>query len=176
VAHAPPVPRARTVTTTIHIDSPIGSLRLSAGADALTAIAFVRDPASVRTDGDPPRPTAVLEQAAVELAEYFAGRRRAFTVPLDPRGTPFQQRVWRELLAIPYGSTVSYSELARRLGAPNATRAVGAANGANPLPIVVPCHRVIAADGTLCGFGGGLPIKRFLLELEGGGAQGRLAL
>jgi methylated-DNA-[protein]-cysteine S-methyltransferase len=117
-------------------------------------------PASIRDDG-------ALAEAAGEIDEYFAGARRAFTVPLVLRGTVFQRRVWEELCRIPYGETISYGELARRIGRPSAVRAVGLANGANPLAIVVPCHRVIGADGTLTGYGGGLPTKRQLLALEG---------
>ncbi|HEY8022769.1 MAG TPA: methylated-DNA--[protein]-cysteine S-methyltransferase [Thermoanaerobaculia bacterium] len=108
-----------------------------------------------------------LAIVAAQLAEYFAGRRRDFDLELDPPGTPFQRQVWGELARIPYGATVSYGELARRVGRPNASRAVGAANGANPIPIVLPCHRVIGSDGSLTGYGGGLPIKRALLSLEG---------
>jgi O-6-methylguanine DNA methyltransferase len=112
---------------------------------------------------DPARCAAV----ARELAEYFAGRRREFTLVVDPPGTPFQREVWGELARIPYGATLSYGELARRIGHPAASRAVGAANGANPIPVVLPCHRVIGSDGSLTGYGGGLPIKRALLALEG---------
>jgi methylated-DNA-[protein]-cysteine S-methyltransferase len=108
----------------------------------------------------------VLDTLAAELAEYFAGARRAFDLPLAPRGTAFQQRVWDQLRALEYGATASYREIAVRIGAPTATRAVGAANGRNPIPIVIPCHRVIGADGRLTGFGGGLELKRRLLELE----------
>jgi methylated-DNA-[protein]-cysteine S-methyltransferase len=111
-----------------------------------------------------PRPFRALR---AQLGEYFAGRRRSFSLTLAPDGTEFQRATWQALTEIPYGETVSYAELARRIGRPAASRAVGAANGANPLPIVVPCHRVIGADGSLTGFGGGLPIKRALLELEG---------
>lgn len=102
-----------------------------------------------------------------QLAEYFAGLRTDFELELAPRGTPFQLRVWEELRTIPYGSTMSYGALARRLGSATLTRAVGLANGANPIAIVVPCHRVIGADGSLVGYGGGLEVKRRLLELEG---------
>ena len=102
-----------------------------------------------------------------ELEEYFAGKRREFTFPLDLRGTDFQLACWRALLAIPYGETRSYADIARAVGKPNAFRAVGMANNRNPIAIVVPCHRVIASDGTLCGYGGGLDVKRKLLELEG---------
>ena len=102
-----------------------------------------------------------------ELEEYFAGKRREFSFPLDLRGTDFQQACWRALLAIPYGETRTYAAIARAVGKPNAFRAVGMANNRNPIAIVVPCHRVIASDGTLCGYGGGLDVKRKLLELEG---------
>jgi methylated-DNA-[protein]-cysteine S-methyltransferase len=102
-----------------------------------------------------------------ELREYFAGKRRKFTVPLDLRGTQFQLRCWRALSDIPYGDTRTYADLARVVGSPKGFRAVGAANHDNPVPIIVPCHRVIASDGSLCGFGGGLEMKRALLELEG---------
>jgi methylated-DNA-[protein]-cysteine S-methyltransferase len=101
-----------------------------------------------------------------QVNEYFAGRRRDFDLPLAPRGTAFQLACWNELQRIPYGDTISYSELARRISRPNAVRAVGAANGANPIPIIIPCHRVIGANGTLTGYGGGLHIKRALLALE----------
>jgi methylated-DNA-[protein]-cysteine S-methyltransferase len=101
-----------------------------------------------------------------QLEEYFAGERSTFDLPLAPQGTPFQLDVWRELERIPYGSTISYSALAQRIGRPNAVRAVGAANGANPIPIIVPCHRVIGANGTLTGYGGGMAIKRALLDIE----------
>jgi methylated-DNA-[protein]-cysteine S-methyltransferase len=102
-----------------------------------------------------------------ELEEYLAGKRREFSFPLDPRGTDFQLACWRALLAIPYGETRSYADIARAVGKPNAFRAVGMANNRNPIAIVVPCHRVIASNGTLCGYGGGLDVKRKLLELEG---------
>lgn len=104
---------------------------------------------------------------ARQLAEYFRGERKDFDLPLAPRGTPFQLRVWEELRRIPYGATVSYAELAARVGNPGAFRAVGRANGTNPIPVVIPCHRVINAGGALGGYGGGLPVKRALLELEG---------
>ena len=117
---------------------------------------------------------AALDFARVQLQEYFAGVRQTFDLPLHPMGTPFQLTVWRELARIPYGATISYGELARRIGQPQAMRAVGAANGRNPLPIVLPCHRVIGADGSLTGFGGGLPTKRFLLAMEDGVARGDL--
>jgi len=109
---------------------------------------------------------AMLEQCAQQLNEYFAQQRREFDVPLEPQGTDFQRRVWKELERIPYGQTCSYADVARSIGSPDAVRAVGAANGRNPIPIVVPCHRVIGSNGNLTGFGGGLPLKKLLLELE----------
>jgi methylated-DNA-[protein]-cysteine S-methyltransferase len=149
------------------IDSPVGPLMLAADASGLRHIEFRdnRHPAD-RSDwhgGD----SEVLQAAEAQLGEYFAGTRRAFDLPLAPRGTDFQLRVWWELARIPFGQTISYAQLAQRLDNPNGTRAVGAANGRNPLPIVLPCHRVIGADGALTGFGGGLPTKDFLLRLEG---------
>ena len=149
------------------IDSPVGPLMLAADDHALRHIEF-RDnchPADRRDwhGGD----NEVLQAAQQQLGEYFAGRRRVFDLPLAPVGTQFQRAVWQALADIPYGGTISYAQLAQRLGNPNGTRAVGAANGRNPLPIVLPCHRVIGADGGLTGFGGGLPTKEFLLRLEG---------
>ena len=149
------------------IDSPVGPLMLAADDNALRHIEF-RDnchPADRRDwhGGD----NEVLQAAQQQLGEYLAGRRRVFDLPLAPVGTQFQRAVWQALADIPYGGTISYAQLAQRLGNPNGTRAVGAANGRNPLPIVLPCHRVIGADGGLTGFGGGLPTKEFLLRLEG---------
>ena len=117
---------------------------------------------------------AVLDEARRELDAYFAGRLETFTVPLAPNGTEFQRRVWSALRDIPFGTTISYAGLARRVSNAAAVRAVGAANGRNPIPIIVPCHRVIGSDGSLTGFGGGIPRKRWLLEHEG--VQGILAI
>jgi methylated-DNA-[protein]-cysteine S-methyltransferase len=116
--------------------------------------------------------THVERQAATQLAEYLAGRRTEFTVPLKPEGTAFDHRVWDAVAAIPYGETVTYGEIARAIGNPNGARAVGTANGRNPIPIIIPCHRVVAACGRLGGYGGGLPLKRRLLDLE---TRGRLS-
>jgi methylated-DNA-[protein]-cysteine S-methyltransferase len=110
---------------------------------------------------------ARCKAVARELTEYFAGTRRNFEVTLAPRGTAFQKRVWEELARIPYGATISYAELAQRVDRPGAARAVGRANGTNPIPVILPCHRVIGADGALTGYGGGVPLKRALLALEG---------
>lgn len=148
------------------VDSPAGPLRLVGKDGALASIQFLAGtrPAPLDPCWEPdPRPFAGI---VAQLEEYFAGRRRTFDIVLQATGTPFQRAVWDALRTIPYATTCSYGALARRIGSPAAIRAVGAANGANPLPIVVPCHRVIGADGSLTGFGGGLPIKRMLLQLE----------
>lgn len=154
-----------SVRWTMMDPTPIGPLTLTADEDALVGISFGIDEATTRStvrDDDCP----VLKEARRQLEEYFAGVRTEFDLPLAPRGTPFQLRVWEQLRLIPYGSTTSYGELASRLGDRNASRAVGLANGRNPIPIVVPCHRVIGADGSLTGFSGGVDTKRRLLELE----------
>ena len=148
------------------IDSPVGRLLLAGDGTSLVQVCFQSGPRPQQPPGGWTADPAPFRTVMAQLAEYFAGKRRRFDLPLAPRGTEFQRRVWRALTEIPYGKTVSYSELARRIDKPSASRAVGLANGANPLPIIVPCHRVIGADGSLTGFGGGLPIKRKLLELE----------
>lgn len=156
-----------TIHTTF-VDSPVGPLFVAASDDGLRAIEFRANRHPVKRDGDwQPGDNAVLRLARKQLGEYFAGKRRTFDLPLSPRGTEFQRSVWTTLATIPYGETVSYAQLAARVGKPSAMRAVGAANGRNPLPIVLPCHRVIGADGSLTGFGGGLPTKQYLLKLEG---------
>ena len=147
-------------------------LRLPSGWDgfeiALRAIEFCRNRHPVKRQDDwREGDNALLRRARAQLDEYFAGARRTFDLPLSPAGTEFQRDVWTTLATIPYGETISYAQLATRVGKPSAMRAVGAANGRNPLPIVLPCHRVIGADGALTGFGGGLPTKQFLLKLEG---------
>lgn len=147
--------------------SPVGVLTLVADATHLRAIRFPRERHPSKHDLPPEGDNAVLAAARAQLDAYFAGTLRTFDLPLSPQGTDFQRGVWTMLARIPYGETWSYAQLAQRLGKPNATRAVGAANGRNPLPIVLPCHRVIGADGSLTGFGGGLPTKQFLLQLEG---------
>jgi methylated-DNA-[protein]-cysteine S-methyltransferase len=147
------------------LPSPLGPLRLF--VDDLGRLVRLDFPGATATAPPATEDAARCAGVAAQLDEYFGRRRREFALDLAAAGTPFQRAVWHELRAIPYGSTISYAELARRLGRPTAMRAVGAANGHNPIPIVVPCHRVIGADGSLTGFGGGLPSKRFLLELEG---------
>jgi O-6-methylguanine DNA methyltransferase len=162
------------------MDSPIGPLFLAASDRGLVALEF--DARSPGQQSIRPSPRDLREEKrgfafeesprmlrpyVSELEEYFAGKRREFTFPLDLRGTDFQKACWQALLAIPYGETRTYADIARAVGKPTAFRAVGMANNRNPIAIVVPCHRVIASDGTLCGYGGGLDIKRKLLELEG---------
>jgi methylated-DNA-[protein]-cysteine S-methyltransferase len=148
-------------------DSPVGALLLVANAQGLTRVHFQAGRQPLQPAPDWRRATAPFAAVRAQLRQYFSGARRTFELPLAPQGTPFQLAVWEALRAIPYGETVSYGELARRLGHAGSARAVGMANGANPLPIIVPCHRVIGADGSLTGFGGGLQIKRALLSLEG---------
>lgn len=151
-----------------HIPSPVGSLKLVASDRGLAAILWENDRAdrvrlgAMREQPDYP----VLVAARRQLEQYFAGERTVFDLPLDFRGTAFQKNVWAALLAIPFGETRSYADIARGLGRPRATRAVGAANGKNLISIVAPCHRVIGSDGSLTGFAGGLDGKRYLLDLE----------
>ena len=151
------------------LPSPIGDLVITASDSGLTGVWFPgKGPvAAARPDDERGPASTLLARASEQLAEYFAGTRTTFDLLLDAGGTAFERRVWDALRTIPYGTTLSYSELARRLGDPRATRAVGAANGKNPIPIIVPCHRVIGANGALTGFGGGLDRKRWLLEHEG---------
>jgi len=143
-------------------DSPIGPLTLVASERGLVALEFGKKEREDCVD-DPKR----LAPYHKQLNEYFAGKRQEFTIALDIRGTDFQKRCWQELLKIPYGQTRSYRQIAEAVGNRNALRAVGLANGQNPIAIIVPCHRVIASDGTLCGYGGGLHVKEELLRLEG---------
>jgi methylated-DNA-[protein]-cysteine S-methyltransferase len=151
------------------MESPVGPLRLIASDEGLRAVLWPdEDPARVRIDGpidtDPTHP--ILGAAVDQLTEYFNGDRTEFDLPLDSAGTEFQSACWSALQEIPYGSTVSYGEQAGMIGRPTAVRAVGAANGRNPLSIVVPCHRVVAADGSLTGFAGGIDTKSWLLKHE----------
>ncbi len=154
-----------------YLRTPIGPLliagSIAGGTDAIRRIEFPRNGEARRpADGWSQTASGAVGEAARQLSEYFLGARTEFDLPLAPEGTEFQRAVWRHLQAIPYGETIAYGDLARRMGNPKASRAVGAANGANPIPIVIPCHRVIGANGKLTGFGGGLPIKEALLSLE----------
>ena len=155
------------------VKSPVGKLKLIASDKGLVAVLWENDPPRrVRLDElveDPRHP--ILVETERQLGEYFAGKRNEFTIALDMRGTHFQRDVWKALLAIPFGETRSYLQLATQLGNPKATRAVGAANGRNPLSIVVPCHRVIGSSGKLTGFAGGLETKAHLLSLEEQGSK-----
>jgi len=150
------------------IDSPVGPLLLTADDAGLTGVRFdARWSADLRIGTPESEAARIIAAARAQLDEYFAGRRTHFDLPLAPVGTPFQRRVWAALAEIPFGRAISYLELARTIGDPRAVRAVGGANGKNPLPIVLPCHRVIGADGSLTGFGGGIERKRWLLVHEG---------
>lgn len=148
-----------------YLDSPVGRLRLVSDGKHLTAIEWEQRQAIDPDDTEKTDPA--LSACAKQLREYFAGERRSFDLPLSPTGTEFQKNVWAALKAIPYGKLRSYRDIAESLDNPKAVRAVGAANGRNPIPIVVPCHRVIGSDGSLTGFAGGLEAKKVLLELEG---------
>lgn len=143
-----------------YINSPIGWLKVCANQSGLTSIDFDATP-------EPSQGNIHTQQAVVELTEYFAGQRQVFSVPLRPSGTKFQQNVWQALTRIPFGKTCSYLDIALAINNPKAVRAVGAANGRNPIPIIVPCHRVIGRDGSLIGFSGGLDKKEWLLKHEG---------
>jgi methylated-DNA-[protein]-cysteine S-methyltransferase len=156
------------MTYVCHMESPLGRLRLESDGEAIGGIYFPQHrhqpEAPVAADD---RDIPVLLDATRQLQEYFGGWRKQFDLPLALQGTAFQQQVWSELQKIPFGQTLNYGELARRIGNEKAVRAVGLANGRNPVSIVVPCHRVIGADGSLTGYGGGLERKAFLLQLEG---------
>jgi methylated-DNA-[protein]-cysteine S-methyltransferase len=153
------------------LDSPIGELLLTGSDRALTGIWMRSHRDERKRTASMLRDDAAFADVRRQLAGYFAGERTAFDLVLAAEGTGFQHRVWSALCAIPYGATISYGELARRIGQPGAARAVGLANGANPIPIVVPCHRVIGADGSLTGFGGGIERKRWLLAHEARAAR-----
>ena len=158
-----------------YFDSPIGPLLLAGAGTKLQVLGFPTGRMALREQAGWQRDTSAFADVRKQLAEYFAGTRRDFELELAPQGTPFQLAVWRQLRTIPFGQTCSYGDIARALAKPLAVRAVGAANGRNPLPIIVPCHRVIGADGSLTGFGGGLPTKEFLLGLEGVALRGPTA-
>lgn len=139
---------------------------LVASPEGLRRLVFPKEDAAAPPQADWREDRQAFSETCRQLEAYFAGDLDNFRLPLAPQGTPFQQRVWKELIKIPYGQTISYGELARRIGNPKASRAVGLANGSNPIPIIIPCHRVIGADGRLTGYGGGLEIKEKLLALE----------
>ncbi len=158
--------------STIFIDSPVGRLQLVADADSLYQIRFADTSAPPAGTVPAPADHPLLNAAADQLSEYFNGTRKTFTLPLCPRGTPFQLSVWELMQRIPFGRTMTYGRLAAALGNPNSARAVGGAANKNPLPLVIPCHRVVGARGRLTGFAAGLTVKRFLLDLEAGTGAG----
>ena len=151
-----------------NLDSPIGTLLLVGDGRALHGLYMQEGRTAIAVHEDWEAADEPFADATAQLADYFAGRRTVFDLPLAMVGSPFQRRVWRALQDIPYGETISYGELANRIGVPSASRAVGVANGHNPISVIVPCHRVIGADGSLTGYGGGLERKRVLLDLEAG--------
>jgi len=145
-----------------HYKAPLGIIEIEADDKAITGLRLLNNnPAAWQTSANP-----LIKEACIQLDEYFAGKRRIFDLPLSPEGTPFQQTVWKRLQEIPYGQTISYAQLAKAVGNPKACRAVGSANGKNPIAIIIPCHRVIASDGSLGGFASGLENKIQLLALE----------
>lgn len=148
------------------IESPVGPLLLAGDGSGLRQINFVHGRHPAAPDPLWKQDRRAFKEVIAQLEAYFAGTLEEFDVPLTPEGTPFQQKVWKNLCDIPFGETISYGELARRIGNPSASRAVGLANGTNPIPIIIPCHRVIGSNGKLTGYGGGLPIKEKLLALE----------
>ena len=150
-----------------YYDSPIGPLLTAGDNTHLHLISFPTGSTAISPKPEWRRDDASFKECHTQLADYFAGTRHAFDLPLKPSGTPFQQSVWAALQDIPFGETISYGTLAKTIGRPKASRAVGAANGANPIPIMIPCHRVIGADKSLTGFGGGLELKASLLQHEG---------
>ena len=149
-----------------HLESPLGVLLLASGDTGLCKINFPKNGKPASADPGWHKDPSALAEPIRQLRAYFAGELESFDLSLAPEGTVFQQKVWDELCKIPYGETISYGELAKRIGNPNASRAVGLANGSNPIPIIIPCHRVIGSNGKLTGYGGGLPIKEKLLALE----------
>jgi methylated-DNA-[protein]-cysteine S-methyltransferase len=147
------------MTFSTKFSSPVGPLTLEGDDNSLTRLGF-GEPATPQGDA------RAVASAAIQLEQYFAGERTEFELDIELHGTPFERRVWDEVRAIPYGETASYAEIARRVGSPSACRAVGRANGRNPIAVIVPCHRVVGADGSLTGYAGGVEMKRALLELE----------
>lgn len=155
------------MTAQLSIQTPVGELYLVSSDKGLQGVYQKKQAIPLLKSGQEASPAAqILTQAEKELQQYFSGQRQKFDVPLDIQGTEFQKKVWQQLSQIPYGKTFSYSDIASRIKKPKAMRAVGSANGKNPIWIIIPCHRVIAANGTLGGYAGGLPMKKKLLELE----------
>ena len=153
-----------------YIQTPVGLLEISADDTSITSVYFANEKTKKEN------PSSLTNLCATQLKDFFDGKRNDFTLPLRPAGTTFQIQVWNELQKIPFGKTISYKELAKRLGDEKKIRAAGTANGRNPIPIIIPCHRVIGSDGSLVGYGGGLDKKKWLLEFESGNKQAQLAL
>jgi len=149
-----------------HVSSPVGPLLVAGDQKAIKYISFPTGKTTIQPDSTWVQDGEPLQEAIKQLEDYFEGKQKQITFPIAPEGTPFQQKVWKALQEIPYGKTVSYGAIARKIGNPKASRAVGAANGKNPIPIIIPCHRVVGSTGQLTGFGGGIPTKKILLELE----------
>jgi methylated-DNA-[protein]-cysteine S-methyltransferase len=167
----------RNTTFFSTVSSPVGPLTLVGEGDDLVGLYFDQDPLAAKMRASSVQDDGRLRPAVTQLEEYFAGTRTRFDLSLVPPGTAFQKKVWGALVQIPFGATATYGEIARAVGRPDASRAVGGANHRNPIAIIVPCHRVIGADGTMTGYGGGLPRKRLLLDLETRVASaGQLAL
>lgn len=170
ILHRENYPRRISLSTTPTFyhrhPSPIGELVIAGNSEALSYIGFPSGNRKATVKSTWERCQEPFKEVCRQLDLYFAGSLTRFDLPLLPVGTPFQQRVWQALLDIPYGETTSYGKIAETIAQPTASRAVGNANGSNPIPIIIPCHRVIGQDGTLIGFGGGLPVKRYLLQLE----------
>jgi len=167
----------KTATFFNTLSSPVGRLTVVGQGDDLVGLYFDKDPLAAKMRATGVKDDGRLRTAVAQLEEYFAGARTRFDLSLLPPGTPFQKKVWAALVQIPFGATASYGEIARAVGRPDASRAVGGANHRNPIAIIIPCHRVIGADGSMTGYGGGLPRKRLLLELEARvGSAGQLAL
>lgn len=145
------------------MNTAMGSLLIKADDSSITSIHFLNDSQTLPELVD----NAIIDQCITELGEYFAGKRVTFDLPLAPKGTDFQKSVWQQLLKIPYGNTTSYGEIAQQIGNPKAARAIGLANNRNPIPIIIPCHRVVGSNGSLTGYAGGLENKSYLLKLEG---------
>lgn len=151
------------------LETPVGTLQIAVDAEGTLVEVLLpnRSPGALSSKPLPAATARGMQAARAQLTEYFVGKRREFDLTLSPSGSPFERQVWNELLTVPYGATTSYGAIASQLGLTNGARAVGRANGANPIPIVIPCHRVIGTNGELTGYGGGLALKRALLELEG---------
>jgi len=166
--HFVPAPPADELRSTV-VATPIGDVVLIGSNDVLVELELPGDSRDRHPEGRPRRDDDTLADASTQLSEYFGGSRRSFDLDLAPQGTEFQTKVWTALTEIPYGETATYGEIATQVGNPNASRAVGMANNRNPIALIIPCHRVIGSTGKLVGYGGGLPAKEFLLNLERGG-------